>query len=508
MASLNHLPAAHIIDKALHEKDVEKGVKGPESSETSSEVWSVDTHLVSWDGINDPTNPRNWSLHKKWLITFLTSAFAFISPVSSSMVGPGLATIALDFGISNQVVVQMNLSVFVLAYAIGPLVLGPLSELYGRVPVLQLANLEYLIFNAACGAARNEKEMIAFRFLAGIGGSALGTLGGGILVDMWGEDERGCAISMYTLMPLLGLALGPIAGGYITQYWTWRWSFFLVSFAAIFIQILAILFLRETYPRKLLGDKVRRLSKETGSKDFHTKFDNEDDTLLSKLKTALTRPFLIGTQLIVQVLALYMAFLYGLIYLVLSTFPRLWVGKYHQSTSIGGWNYISAAIGFYIGAQSSCKLMDLIYKKLKKGNDGVGRPEYRVLLMIPGAAMVPLGIFIYGWCAQNLTFWLWPNIGVALVSAGMIMCNQCMQAYLVDAYTQYAASALAAAAVVRSMTGFGFPLFAPDLYDALGYGWGNSILGFLAIGIGWPAPIILWKYGHILRERSTFGTGE
>lgn len=46
MASLNHLPAAHIIDKALHEKDVEKGVKGPESSETSSEVWSVDTHLV------------------------------------------------------------------------------------------------------------------------------------------------------------------------------------------------------------------------------------------------------------------------------------------------------------------------------------------------------------------------------------------------------------------------------------------------------------------------------
>ena len=64
------------------------------------------------------------------------------------------------------------LSVFVLAYAIGPLVLGPMSEIYGRVPVLQLANLFYLVFNTACGASKNKGEMIAFRFLSGLGGSA------------------------------------------------------------------------------------------------------------------------------------------------------------------------------------------------------------------------------------------------------------------------------------------------------------------------------------------------
>ena len=105
------------------------------------------------------------------------------------MVAPALTSISKEFGMTNEVESQIVLSVFVLAYAIGPLCFGPLSgtgasarekhssltlhtEIYGRVPVLQLANLGYLIFNIACGASRNKGEMIAFRFLSGLGGSA------------------------------------------------------------------------------------------------------------------------------------------------------------------------------------------------------------------------------------------------------------------------------------------------------------------------------------------------
>ena len=88
------------------------------------------------------------------------------------MVAPALTSISRDFGITNEVEAQLVLSVFVLAYGIGPLFVAPLSEIYGRVPVLQLANLVYLIFNIACGASRNKGEMVAFRFLSGLGGSA------------------------------------------------------------------------------------------------------------------------------------------------------------------------------------------------------------------------------------------------------------------------------------------------------------------------------------------------
>ncbi len=127
---------------------------------------------MTWNGADDPENPKNWTMKKKWAATLVVSSFTFISPVSSSMVAPALTSIAKEFNITNEVEIQLTLSIFVLAFAIGPLFLGPLSEIYGRVPVLQLSNLFYLIFNIACGVSRSKGQMIAFRFLSGLGGSA------------------------------------------------------------------------------------------------------------------------------------------------------------------------------------------------------------------------------------------------------------------------------------------------------------------------------------------------
>lgn len=100
------------------------------------------------------------------------------------MVAPALPTLKQDLNVSGDVLVQMMLSIFILAYAVGPLFLGPLSEMYGRVPVLQLASLFFLVFNTACGFAHSSKQMLAFRFLSGLGGSAPLAIGGGVLVSL------------------------------------------------------------------------------------------------------------------------------------------------------------------------------------------------------------------------------------------------------------------------------------------------------------------------------------
>ena len=99
------------------------------------------------------------------------------------IVAPALSSITVEFGITNEVESQLVLSIFILAYAIGPLFLGPLSEMYGRVPVIQIANLWYLVFNIACSVSKSKGEMIAFSFLSGLGGSAPLALGGGVLSD-------------------------------------------------------------------------------------------------------------------------------------------------------------------------------------------------------------------------------------------------------------------------------------------------------------------------------------
>jgi multidrug resistance protein len=425
------------------------------------------------------------------------------------MVAPALTSIASEFNITNEVELSLTLSIFVLAYAVGPLFLGPLSEMYGRVPVLQLANAFYLCFNLGCGFAQNKGQMIAFRFLAGLGGSAPLAIGGGGLSDLFRAEERGRAISIYSLAPLLGPAIGPIAGGFISENTTWRWVFWATTIADAVIQVAGLFFLQETYTPILLLRKKQKLIKETGNENLHTEYDHPDRTLFRTLQISLGRPFkLLGTQIIVQVLALYMAYLYGLMYLVLSTFPTLWSTVYSESIGIGGLNYISLGVGFFIGTQLCAPLQDRIYRALKaRSPDGKGRPEFRVPLMIPGAILVPIGLFWYGWTAQTHVHWILPNIGAALFAAGVITGFQCIQTYIVDSYTRYAASAVGAATVLRSLAGFGFPLFAPYMYASLGYGWGNSVLGFIAIALGCPAPILLWLYGEKLRKKSTFAAG-
>ncbi|KAH6659633.1 major facilitator superfamily domain-containing protein [Truncatella angustata] len=472
-----------------------------------------DPDLVTWIGPDDPENPKNWISSRKWLTVFAVSTFTLISPLSSSMVAPALTTIGEEFGVSAGTEQAIILSIFVLAYAIGPLAWGPLSEIYGRMLVLQSTNVLYLFFNLGCGLARTKGQLIAFRFLSGLGGSAPLAIGGGVLGDLFTAEERGKAISLYSLCPLLGPAIGPIIGAFVTQNTTWRWTFYATTIADAVIQVSGLIFLRETYVPVLLAWKRKKLMKETGNENLHTPFDHPDRTLGKTLRIAFVRPFkLLGTQVILQALSLYMMFLYGLMYIVLVSFPSLWASPapagYGESLGISGLNYISLGLGFFLGAQVCAPLQDRVYAGLKRRNGGPGRPEYRVPMMVPGAILVPSGLLIYGWTAEYKTHWIGPNIGACIFAAGTIIGFQCVQTFLVDTYTRYAASAVGAATVLRSLAGFGFPLFASSLYDRLGLGWGNTLLAFLAIVIGWPSPIMLWFFGEKLRKRSPFAAGQ
>lgn len=163
-------------------------------------------------------------------------------------------------------------------------------------------------------------------------------------------------------------------------------------------------------------------------------------------------------------------FLYGLMYLVLSTFPTLWTKTYHESIGIGGLNYIALALGFTVEMQTCGYLLDKSYLRLNKKNGGIAKSEFRVLLLISGSVLVPIGLFLYGWSAEFETSWIVPDIGAAIFSAGIIMSIQCCLTYIMDCYTLYAASAIAATVTLRNLAGFAFPLFAPQLYSALGNG--------------------------------------
>ncbi|KAH8681311.1 major facilitator superfamily domain-containing protein [Xylariales sp. PMI_506] len=505
-------PTSGTRDGIDSQRDLERSQAAEEKTATTVPEASH-PDLVTWAGSDDPENPKNWPSGQKWLIIFIVSTFTFMSPLSSSMVAPSLKIIGDELGIQNSTEQAVVMSIFVLAYALGPLAWGPLSEVYGRTIILQGTNLIFLLFNLACGLARTKGQLIAFRFLSGFGGSAPLAIGGGVLSDLITPEKRGRAISTYSLMPLLGPALGPLIGAFITEHTTWRWVFYAVTIADATVQVSGLFFLRETYAPVLLSRKRDRLVRETGNTGLRTPFDNPDRTLARTLQIALTRPFrLLATQVIVQVLALYMMYLYGLIYITLVAFPALFSQPrpegYGESLGVSGLNYLSLGLGFFLGSQVAAPLQDRVYVALKRRNGGgAGRPEYRVPMMVPGAVLVPVGLLIYGWTAEYKVHWIAPNIGACVFAAGSVIGFQCVQTFLVDAYTRYAASAIGAATVLRSLAGFGFPLFASSLFDRLGLGWGCSLLALVGVLIGWPSPILLWFYGEKLRKKSPFAAG-
>lgn len=192
MAGVHGDPSDHTTIKAssprpttenMHGQDKEQDLEAARlpAADNNKNATLKDPNLVDWDGPSDPANPKNWTVKDKWVLTVLVSTFTFISPVSSSMVAPALTILGKDLGMHKDIEVEMALSIFVLGYSVGPLLFGPLSEIFGRSMVLQCSNLFYLAWNLGCGFAQTRAEMFVFRFLAGIGGSAPLSIGGGTL---------------------------------------------------------------------------------------------------------------------------------------------------------------------------------------------------------------------------------------------------------------------------------------------------------------------------------------
>jgi len=464
----------------------------------------VDPLLVAFTEPFDNENPKDWPTLRKWAVTGVLSATGFNRIMVSTIMAPALSTIGRELQMSNTESV-MAMSVYLLATAFGPLLIGPLSEVYGRKPVLHATNIWFLIWNIVCGFANSKGLLISARFLAGFGASAIYALASGVLGDVWRPEERGRSLGQYILIPLLGAAVGPIVGGFITESTTWRWMFWSTSILQAVMVLVSFPLYLETHGPTILARRAKHRRLTMGNEEYYTEVERLEfgRSLSWILSRCLSRPIrLLLFHPIVQVQACLSAFNYGILYLMLSTISDLWIKQYHESISISGLHYISSCLGEIFGAEIGGPLLDVVYRKMKQRANGIAVPEFRVPMMVPGAVLLPLGLFVYGWAAQKHTHWIVVDLGVFILSFGMQIGGQALQAYVIDSYLDHASSASAASQFLRSLTAFGFPLFAPKMYDALGYGWGNSTLGFVSIAIGIPAPLLVWIYGPRLRARA------
>jgi MFS family permease len=126
------------------------------------------------------------------------------------MISPATAEVMRAFNTTNGTIGAFVTSVYLLGYAFGPLVIAPLSELYGRMIVYNVCNVLFLIFTIACAAAPNLGGLIAFRLLAGTASSCPVTLGAGSIADIVPHERRGAAMALWIMGPLIGPTVGPL----------------------------------------------------------------------------------------------------------------------------------------------------------------------------------------------------------------------------------------------------------------------------------------------------------
>ncbi|KAF2436537.1 MFS general substrate transporter [Tothia fuscella] len=488
------------VDKSQHEQ----AHTGKTDDEPKEKIQGVrDPHIVDYDGDDDPMNPLNWTAKKKWIMGGFLSGMTFVTPLASSMFAPGVAQVMREFNSSSSILASMVVSIYILGYACGPLFIAPMSEIYGRLPVYHVTNVLFVVFTIACGVSTSLGMLIAFRLLAGMMGSTPLTIGGGTMSDMFRVEERGAAMSIWALGPLLGPVIGPVAGGYLIQAKGWRWVFYVLTMVSGVVTIAMFIFHRETYAGAILEKKAKKLRKETGYKEYVSKLDSGlapralfAHSIIRPIKMLLFSP-------LVFFLSLYMAIVYGYLYLLFTTISSVFEGIYHFSQGSVGLAFLGLGIGMFFGLFVAGVTSDRGVKYLTAKNNGVYKPEYRLPLMVPAACLIPIGLFIYGWTARASVHWFVPIFGTSFVGMGMITTFMPITTYLIDSYTIHAASVVAANTVLRSLGGAFLPLAGPRMYATLGLNWGNSLLGFIALALV-PLPFFFWKYGERIRTSKRF----
>ncbi|KAI1503170.1 major facilitator superfamily domain-containing protein [Biscogniauxia marginata] len=456
---------------------------------------------VDWDGPNDPENPMNWPISRKWMNIGIVSLMTVVTPLGSSMFAPGIPGIMAEFHETSAITATFLVSIYILGFAFGPLIVAPLSEIYGRAPLYFWGNILFTLFTVGTALSNSIGMLLAFRLMMGLSGSVPVTIGSGSIADIMPVEQRGRAMSVWALGPLLGPCIGPVAGGFLIRATNWRWVYWLVVILGGILIPFSWFFLKETYAPAILDKKTRRLQKETGNKELRSILSGHQ-SVKDRFSVAIIRPVkLLVLTPIVTLMSLYVAITYGILYLLITTFSFVYSDKYGFDEGTSGLTFLPAGLGMVIGVVGFGQLTDWVVKRNKaQGKEHTAEVRLKPALTIPAALALPAGLFIYGWTAQNGVHWIVPMLGVLIFSTGLMGVMMCVQNYLLDAYPQFAASVTAAMSVLRSLLGALIPLGGLQMYNALGLGWGNSLLAFISLALV-PIPVVFFIFGDRLRTK-------
>lgn len=464
--------------------------------------------VVGWEGEADLLNPRNWSISKRVGVTLQIAAIAFAVCAASSIDAAIVPQAAAEFGVS-EIAETLATGMFLIGFGCGALVAGPFSETFGRNVVYMGSLIIYSIWIMAAGLAPNFGAQIVFRFLAGCSASTPLTCAGGSVSDMYNGLEKTWGFPLFAIAAFGGPVLGPVIGAYIgpSPLISWRWTEWIMLITSGSVLGMVFCCMPETYAPLLLSWKAKQLRKITEDHRFQSQYEIVESTLFSRLKVAMTRPFLMVTEPIIMLMTLYLT----VIYIVLFTFLDGYVYIFQDTYGIsqGLTNIIFTAM--FIGIVMVVCLVPIVYRltvkeleRVQAKGEALFNPEIRLWYAMLGAApAIPIGLFWMGWTAYpSINIWS-PIIASAAFGFGIIGIFLSAYMYIIDSYEIYAASALTFVTLVRYFAAGGMTVVGIPFYENMGVHYTLTILACIAT-LMTPIPYLLYKWGHVVRQKSKY----
>lgn len=473
--------------------------------------------VVEWEGPSDPDNPKNWSKADKFLVSAQVAFLTMTSVMGSSLYSPSIAFLMEDLNISHTLA-ELPLALYVIGFAVGPMVLAPMSEnpSIGRAPIFIVSHFIYFILQIpqSWGAGtRSFPALAVLRFFTGVLASPALAVGSATCGDIMKLPYLPMAIVAWSAASIAGPCIGPVIGAALTDAsQSWEWCFRFQAIVGMVSFVVCSFFLPETYAPTIMHRKAQRLRAVTGNKNLVTQYelDHPPTSFVQAAKTTLWRPIILSiSEPMVLLINLYTSLLYTIMFLWFTAFPLVFENLYHFTLVELGTSYLGVLVGVLLGATIFIVIIYHVYTKRHLGEKKATiTPEVFMPAAIYGSIWIPTGVFIFAWTSKKSVHWMVPIIGGFIFSHGTFIVFQTLFNYLATSFPRYVASAFASNALSRSLMAGVAPLFGTFMFDNLRtanfpVGWGASILGFLTAAMI-CIPILFYINGPKLRGRSKF----
>ncbi|KAJ5958760.1 Major facilitator superfamily domain general substrate transporter [Penicillium vulpinum] len=458
--------------------------------------------LVGWRE-NDPNNPLNWSLLRKWVVMLACCLIAMSMTIPSSVEGATQDAFDARFGV-NAMAGSMTTGIFLIGIAVGSLFSGPFSETFGRNIVYFSAMIITMIFIMAKALVPNYGAALAFRFICALFAATPMTVSGGTVGDIWEPMQIPFGLPLLTIAAYAGPILGPVIGAYTPEI-GYEWGDWL-SMIIVGVALVVVLIAQpETFSPVLLEWRAKHLRELTGDNRYRAAHAADANSLGPRLLTNVSRPFImIWTEPIILIFSFYLVLLYFVMFTFLNGYPFIFANVYGIST---GMTFVifSAMIPGVMVALAMIPVLYGLTKKVARQAEAEGKalqPEVSLYWAMAGASiLMPISLFWMAWtCYANISIWS-PIVASGFFGYALVCIFTTTYMYIIFVYLQYAASALGFMSFARYLVAGALSPVSVKMYENIGPHWSVTIVAILATIMA-PVPFVLYKYGHKVRAMS------